>query len=55
MQSKAESVGTANAVGLKRASMDPASRERLATEHLPLVRRLCERYRYSGVRMEDLI
>ena len=31
------------------------TRERLATEHLPLVRRLCERYRYSGVPMEDLV
>ena len=54
MQSKAESAGTANAVGLQRKPKDLASRERLATEHLPLVRRLCERYRYSGVPMEDL-
>ena len=55
MQSKAESAGTANALGLQRKPKDLASRERLATEHLPLVRRLCERYRYSGVPMEDLV
>ena len=34
---------------------DPATVERLFEEHLPLVRRLCWRFRYSGVPMEDLV
>ena len=34
---------------------DPNTRERLAAAHMPLVRRLCQRYRFSGVPMEDLV
>ena len=39
----------------KRADEQLERRARLAVQHIPLIRRLCERYRYSGVPMEDLV
>lgn len=36
-------------------SRDMAARERLVEDHLALVRRLCNRFRYSGEPLEDLI
>ncbi len=46
----------AHATGIRRPiAKDPTTRDRMAREHLPLVTRLCERYRYSGVAMEDLV
>jgi RNA polymerase sigma-B factor len=33
----------------------PEARARLVEEHLPLVHRLCNKYRYSGVAIEDLV
>ena len=35
--------------------IDPASRDRLVAECLPLVRRLCRRYSHSGEPLEDLV
>ena len=34
---------------------DPASRERLVLDPLPLVHRLCRRFRNSGGMLEDLV
>ena len=34
---------------------DAETRERMATQHLALVRRLCARFRHSGLPMEDLV
>ena len=55
MQSKAETSVKRQPVDLHQLSKDAGTRERLTTEHLPLVRRICERYRYSGVPVEDLV
>ena len=47
---------TAGSVLVPRYSqVETETRDRLAARHLPLVRRLCERYRYSGVAVEDLV
>ena len=47
---------TTRNTGVRRQiAKDPATRDRMTREHLPLVRRLCERYRYCGVAMEDLV
>ena len=52
-----DSVSASSATGPKDRHLSwsgGATRERLATQHLPLVHRLCQRYRHSGVPMEDL-
>ena len=41
--------------GFNQTTVDATTRERLVAENLPLVRRLCRRYRYSGVAIEDLV
>ena len=55
MQSKGRTSGTGQPLELHRTYKDAETRERLASEHLPLVRRLCQRYRHSGVQMDDLV
>ena len=55
MEPGAKITVTAEPVRLRRAMVDTATRERLTAEHGPLVRRLCARYRYAGVPMEDLV
>ena len=41
--------------GEHRRMADPELRASLVEKHLPLVHRLCNRYRYSGVAIEDLV
>ena len=55
MQPMGETTATSNLPGAARSPVDAETRERLTAQHLPLVRRLCERYRYSGVAVEDLV
>jgi RNA polymerase sigma-B factor len=55
MQTKAGSSVARRRADLRQPHWDAATREHLAAKHLPLVRRLCERYRYSGVPIEDLV
>ena len=55
MQSKAETTSASQPLDLHGTLIDPDARARLAAEFMPLVRRLCRRYRYSGVPMDDLV
>ena len=55
MQSQGELSETGPSLVLNPSTVDADTRERMAAEHMPLVRRLCQRYRYSGVSIEDLV
>ena len=55
MGSKVKSSGFRQPISPSRSSKESEDREHLAQQHLMLVRRLCQRYRYSGVAMEDLV
>ena len=54
MQSRAEPTRSNQPRDMHHPSRDFDSRGKLAAQHLSLVRRLCGRYRHSGVAMEDL-
>lgn len=56
MSTEAETLKARGYVYLERLpEEEPTDRDRLVTEHLPLVRRLCRRFRHSGEPMEDLV
>ena len=52
---KVTPVGAPPNVAQRRGMADPEVRESLGEKHLPLIHRLCNRYRYSGVAIEDLV
>ena len=47
--------GTKELLDLWRESGNPDARDRLVSDHLPLVRRLCRRFSYSGEPLDDLM
>ena len=55
MGTNGNGVGTKELLALCRESQDPGATERLVVDHLPLVKRLCWRFRGSGEPQEDLL
>ena len=47
--------GTESLLDLWRESGDLATRDRLVSDHLPLVGRLCRRFAHLGEPLEDLV
>ena len=47
--------GTNELLDLWRESEDPDARDQLVLDHIPLVRRLCRRFSYSGEPLDDLM
>ena len=50
-----KATGTESLLDLWRESGDSAARDRLVSDHLPLVCRLCRRFAYLGEPLEDLV
>ncbi len=55
METKLNALGAHEPLDLVGAVEDPTARDRLVTAYLPLVRRLCRKFIYSGEPMEDLV
>ena len=55
METRADVSGTYQSPDLIQAPRDVSAHDRLIVDHLPLVRRLCRRFSYSGEPLEDLV
>ena len=55
MATNGNAAGTKELLELWRGASDPAVRDRLVLDHLPLVRRLCRRFVHSGEPLDDLM